>query len=366
MAKNRNSLKASVPRGNKPLYIAGERVKLGESKQIKLAFSESYLGTPVAVPVYVLRAKRSGPRVFLTATIHGDELNGLGILRQLLYDTPPALSRGTLIVVPVVNVYGMENHERYMPDRRDLNRSFPGISSGSISSRLAYVLFKEVISKCDYGIDFHTAALRRTNFPNVRADMTDQKTRRLAEAFGCELIVHGKGSPGTLRRTATNAGIPTIILEAGETWKIEPGAVEIGIRGIENVLRWLKMMRGAPIQPPFQVLARQTNWVRAEAGGILAFHSKPGDLVRKGQVLAVNSNVFWQEQRTMISPTDGIILGMATMPAVKPGEPVYHIAKLSKREFNRIDAEIGSIASHQLFSRMQKELATNIIVQREA
>lgn len=353
----------NIPINTKPLVIGGQRIKLGETRQVNLDFSETYLGSPVSMPVYVMRAKKNGPRLFLTATIHGDELNGLGILRELLYDSPPNLTHGTLIVVPVVNVYGIESHERYLPDRRDLNRSFPGLPTGSISGRLAHVLFDEVIKQCDFGIDFHTAAVRRTNFPNVRADMLDPNAKQLAQAFGSELIVHGKGSKGTLRREATRTGVPTIILEAGEVWKIEPSAVEIGMRGTMNVLKALGMVEGDPLLPPFQFIAKRTTWVRAEAGGILAFTAKPGDLVKKGQVLAINSNVFGEEQRTMHSPTDGIVLGMATMPAVKPGEAVYHIAKLSKREYKIYERKIDRIPDYQLYSRTQDDLATNILVQ---
>lgn len=347
----------------KPVTIGGETVSLGETRQINLPFSETYLGETVSIPVYVMRAKKNGPRVLLTATIHGDELNGLGVLRQLLYDQPPTLLNGTLIIIPVVNVYGMENHTRYLPDRRDLNRSFPGSANGSISGRLAHVIFSEVVSQADYGIDFHTGALRRTNFPNVRADLDLPGTRFLAEAFGSELTMHSKGAVGTFRREATRSGVPTIILEAGEVWKIEPGAVETGVRGTLNVLRALGMMVGEPKAPAFRVVARRSTWVRAEVGGILAFHATVGALVRKGDVLAVNSTVFGEGQRTLVAPCDGVIVGMSTMPAVKPGEPVYHIAKLTRHKLNEAKRSVRNISSKQIFARMQDDLSTNVMVQ---
>jgi predicted deacylase len=346
----------------KPLVVGGQRIRLGESKQVQLKFSETYLGQEVFIPAYIMRAKKNGPRVFLTATIHGDELNGVGILRELLYDTPPALVCGSLIMLPVVNVYGMENHTRYLPDRRDLNRSFPGSEDGSLSSRLARVIFHEVVTQCDYGIDFHTAAVRRTNFPNVRADLTNKEARMLAHAFGCELIVNGKGSEGTLRRTSTESGVPTIILEAGEVWKIEPGVQEIGVRGILNVLKTLGMVRGEPEQPRFQVSSKRTTWVRAERGGILGYHVKPGDLVNEGQVIATNYNIFGQEHRSLKSPVDGVILGMTTMPAVKPGQPVFHVAKLPPNVLKRVRREVDNLSSSHAFSRMQDDLARSIVV----
>lgn len=350
-------------RRNTPMKVGGEMVRLGETRQINIPFSETYLGETVSIPVYVMRARKNGPRVLLTATIHGDELNGLGVLRQLLYDTPPKITNGTLVIIPVVNVYGMENLTRYLPDRRDLNRSFPGTSTGSISGRLAHVIFHDVVKQCDYGIDFHTGAARRTNFPNVRANLNNPGTRFLAEAFGSELTIHSMGAPGTLRREATRAGVPTIILEAGEIWKIEPGAVETGVLGTMNVLRALGMMRGEPKAPAFRVTARKTTWVRAEMGGILAFYAKPGDLVRKGDILAINSTVFGEDQRTMKSPCDGVIVGMTTMPAVKPGEPIYHIAKLSRAKLNEAQDSIEKISSKQIFNRLQQHLSTNIMVQ---
>lgn len=345
------------------VHIGGESVHLGQTRQVNLPFSETYLGQTVSIPAYVMRAKKNGPRVLLLATIHGDELNGLGVLRQLLYDTPPKLLNGTLVIIPVVNVYGMENHTRYLPDRRDLNRSFPGTPTGNISSRLAHVIFSEAVRQCDYCIDFHTGAIRRTNFPNVRADLNNPGTRFLAEAFGSELTLHSTGAVGTLRREATRAGVPTIILEAGEIWKIEPGAVETGVRGTLNVLRALGMLEGEPKAPAFRVVARKSTWVRAEVGGILAFHATAGDLVRKGDILAVNSTVFGEDQRTILAPCDGVIVGMTTMPAVKPGEPVYHIARLTRAKLREAERSVEKISSKQIFIRLQDDLSTNIMVQ---
>jgi len=182
------------------LSIGGHRIRAGETRVIPIKFSESYAGGPLYVYVHVTRGQKRGPRIAMTGTVHGDELNGMGILRALLYPEPPKIRAGTLVCVPTVNVLGLENHSRYMPDRRDLNRCFPGSETGSMSSRLASVLFNEVIKKCDYLLDFHSAAVRRTNYPNVRADLRNPGVRMLARAFGCELIVDGKGPEGSLRR----------------------------------------------------------------------------------------------------------------------------------------------------------------------
>jgi len=344
----------------KKFTIADQRVTQGESRTLTLKFSESYLGSAVSIPIHVLRARKPGPRLLLTGCVHGDELNGMGIIRELLYDQPPRLVRGSLICIPVVNVYGLEHHTRYLPDRRDLNRDFPGTPSGSLSSRLAYTIFNKVVRECDLLIDFHSAAVRRTNYPNVRADLTQPATRALARSFGCELIVNGKGPVGSLRRATLAAGIPSIILEAGEVWKIEPGVVNVGIRGVMNVLKSLEMVRGNVTPPRYQTRISRTTWVRAERGGTLSFNVNPGDLVEKGQLLATNCNIFGDERRKIMSPGDGIILGMTTMPVVKPGDAIFHVAMLSRSTLQRIRKKLAAGSNQDLFKRIQTDLATNV------
>lgn len=344
----------------KTFSIAGQRVAQGESRSLTIKFSESYLGSPVTIPIHVHRARKPGPRVLLTGCVHGDELNGMGIIRELLYDQPPKLVRGSLVCIPVVNVYGLEHHTRYLPDRRDLNRDFPGSPSGSLSSRLAHVIFNKVVRECDILIDFHSAAVRRTNYPNIRADLSQPATRTLARTFGCELIVNGKGPVGSLRRAATAAGIPAIILEAGEVWKIEPGVVNVGVRGVMNVLKNLEMVRGTIVPPRYQTRISRTTWVRAERGGTLSFNVNPGDLVEKGQLLATNCNIFGDERRQILSPGDGIILGMTTMPVVKPGDATFHIALLSRSTLQRVRSKLAAGSNQDLFKRIQTDLATNV------
>lgn len=344
----------------KKLEIAGRQIAPGEVTDVQLAFSESYLGRAVSIPIRVIRAKKEGPRVFFTGAVHGDELAGIGIIRELLYGDPPELLRGTLVCVPVVNVFGMENHSRYLPDRRDLNRSFPGNTNGSMTGRVAAAVFREIISKCDMGVDFHSAAVRRTNYPNVRADMRNEAVRRMARAFGCEIIVNSRGPEGSLRRESCKSSVPTIILEAGEVWKIEPGVVETGLRGCLNILKSLGMVEGEPQAPLFQVTLEKTSWVRAQRGGFLGFHARPGDLVREGQELATNYNIFGRERATLASPTAGIVLGMTTMPAVKPGEPVYHIARLTERTVRRLEKLLRGNPAASSYKQIRRDLATNI------
>lgn len=346
--------------------IAGRQVGLGETVDAGIEIAESYSGVSVTLPLRVARGPRPGPAVFVTAAIHGDEINGTGIIREIILERPFELECGTLVLVPVVNLLGFERESRYLPDRRDLNRFFPGSADGSQASRIADKIFRGIVAHCDYGIDLHTAALRRTNFPNVRADLGDPEVRRIAKAFGCELIVDNRGPVGNFRASACRAGCPTIVLEAGEVWKIEPSVVEIGVRGIRNVLIELGMVAGEARRPAYQTRVRKTKWIRAELGGILQFHVAPGEIVDEGQPLATNASLLGVENRVLTSPTDGVILGMTTLPAVNPGDPVCHVA-IPGRKVSRIREILAKGSGEGLHERLREDLATNIAVsEREA
>jgi uncharacterized protein len=343
------------------LVIADHRIKRGETADLRLKVSESYTGDDIAIPIRIIRAKKPGPVALITGAVHGDELNGTGIIRRLMFGQPPKLTRGSLILVPVVNGFGFESNSRYLPDRRDLNRCFPGSMRGSLASRIARIFFDEVVRKCSFCIDLHTAAVRRTNYPNIRADLTDPAVRKLASAFGCELIVNGKGPIGSLRREACRIGCPSIILEAGEVWKIEPGIVELGVRGVKNALINAEMLNGTIVKPRYQTRVDRTAWVRAELGGILSFHVGPGDIVEYGQPIATNVAVSGDAQSVLIAPADGIILGMATLPAVKPGEPVCNIA-IPRRKISTIRRDLAAAPEDEVENQIRRELATSIAV----
>jgi hypothetical protein len=306
----------------------GQRIELGETRDVTLAVSESYSGITVQIPLQIRRGPRDGPTVFVTAALHGDEINGTGAVRNLIQDPGLQLTRGNLILVPVLNILSFDRHARYLPDRRDLNRCFPGSARGSLASRMARTIFDEIVLRSDYGIDLHTAAIRRTNYPTVRGDMGDDGVRRLAEAFGCEIIMNARGPQGALRREACAAGCPTIIMEGGEVWKVEPAIVATAVRGVTNVLRRLGMLDGQPDPPRFATVIEKTKWVRAERGGFLRFHVKPGDLVETAQPLATNTDLLGHERNVLQAPFDSIVLGMTTLPAVCPGEPVCHLGRL--------------------------------------
>lgn len=345
---------------SKIFKVCGERIPRGEQRDIRLKISETYLGDDLIMPIRVIRAKKPGPTVFITAAIHGDEINGTGIVHSLLAGESLNLKAGALIMAPVVNVFGFESHERYLPDRRDLNRSFPGGSTGSLASRYAHRIMESIVGPADFGIDLHSAAFQRTNYPNVRADISNPDVRRLAKAFGCSLIVDGKGPLGSFRREACRAGVPTIILEAGEPWKIEPGVVKIGEQGVRNVLIELGMLDGEIIKPAYQTIVRKTTWVRATLGGLLKFHISAGDFIEKGQAIATNYSILGDVANVVKSPVEGIALGMTTMPAVKPGEPICHVAVPG----SRISTLKRSLSQSKpgLYEQVQEDLATSFDV----
>ncbi len=347
----------SNTRSPKVFRLGREGIARGERRNLGLPVSESYSGNAVELPVHVWRGARPGPKVLLTSGVHGDELNGIGIIRRLILDAPFKLEAGTLVFVPVVNILGFERHSRYMPDRRDLNRSFPGSQSGSLARRFAFQVFDNLVRKCDFGIDFHTAAVQRANFPNVRGDLTVPGVRRIAEAFGSELVINAPGPNGSLREAATNAGCPTIILEAGKVLEIEPTVTEIGVRGVTNVLLELGMVSGCKrIKPRYQAEFETTKWLRADFGGLLQFHVAPGEIVEEGQLLATNTNLLGQRQNQIDCPASGVVLGMTTLPAVKPGDPICHLA-IPKQGIRRIRR---ALEENRLAGKMRGELSTNV------
>ncbi len=350
------------PRQRKPIdEWFGEKIPAGESRDVTLAVSESYSSMTVPIPIHIRRATENGPIVFVTAALHGDEINGTGVIRQLIQDNDFRLLRGSIILVPVLNLLAFDRHSRYLPDRRDLNRSFPGSPNGSLASRMARTIFDEIVSRCDYGIDLHTASVRRTNYPNVRGDLTDPQVRQLAESFGSEIIINSKGPQGSFRREACHAGCPTIIMEGGEVWKVEPGIVETAVRGVKNVLRQLDMLDGEIDSPEYQIVIQDSKWIRAERGGFLHFHVKPGDIIEKGQPLATNTTLLGFEHSTLYAPFNAVVIGMTSLPAISPGDPICNLGKLRR---GRKPSELRRQRKKEdsLEQRVSEELASNVLV----
>jgi predicted deacylase len=323
--------------------IGGVRVGAGEKREFLLKISESYLSSSIEIPVTIIRGRRDGPTAFVTAAIHGDEINGADIVRRLIFDVDHDELAGTLIALPVVNIPGFLNQSRYMPYHRDLNRFFPGKKAGNNADRAAWKLFHEIILKADFGIDLHTAANGRLNLPHVRGDMSHPRVRNLARAFGSTVLIDNPGLRGSLRREATDAGVPTILFEAGETGKFSRKISIEGLRGVLGVLVEAGMLpsertagkrgesrNGEAAKPPFQVIVKSSDWIRAEKGGILDLNARPGDLIYEGDLIGAILNPFGRTVTEIRAPHTGIVIGVTTAPLTIPGTGIVHVARLRK------------------------------------
>ncbi len=310
--------------------IAGRRVELGTVTQTNLKVSETTTNHPATVPITIVRGAEEGPTITLTAAVHGDEINGIAVVRRILDTLDPATLKGTVVGVPVVNRFGFLSQTRYLPDRRDLNRYFPGDPDGPMAARIAHTLFERVIRKGDYLIDLHTAAVGQQNLCHVRGDGDNPVVKDMMKAFGTPIMMHGAGPKGSLRRAALEAGVPSIIYEAGEPGRFEEHAVEIGADGILRVMRHLGMIEKRVRSADMQVLIRKTEWVRADHGGLLYMEVAPGDLVRANQRLATINDPFGQHVDGVFAPKGGVVMSTATVPLVNPGTAVVHIGHLHK------------------------------------
>ncbi len=342
--------------------VGGVTVAAGETRDLSIRASQSFSGADVSIPARVIRAAKAGPVVLLTGAVHGDELNGTGIIRDLLLHPPFELTAGTLVMAPVVNLLGFDRQSRYLPDRRDLNRSFPGSAEGSLTRRYAHAVFHQLVAPCDLIIDLHTGGGRRTNFPNVRANMADPEIAELARAFGSEIIFDHAGGSGTLRRTASERGIPTILLEGGEVLKVEPSIVEVGVRGVTNVLASLDMIAADPAEPLFRAEVDRSMWIRSDAGGMLRFHAGPGDLVAEGQPLASVSTLLGSLCGEVLAPAAGLVMGATTLPSVKPGDPILHLG-MTREDDASIRWALDHIPEDSLYARLRRAFAESIVIE---
>ncbi|GAA6135340.1 M14 family metallopeptidase [Oceaniserpentilla sp. 4NH20-0058] len=312
-----------------PLLIAGHEILPGESKHIEIPMVRLYTDTTISIPVYVKRGKRNGPTLFLSAAIHGDELNGIEIISRIINSKAIEKLKGTLIAVPMVNVYGVLNQSRYLPDRRDLNRSFPGSKRGSLAARMAYTFLNEVVTKADYGIDFHTGAIHRSNLPQIRANLDDPETLELAKAFGLPVLLNANLRDGSLRQSADDVSTKVLLYEAGEALRFDELAIRAGVKGAIKVMRHLGLLnksksKAKKIIEPF--IARQSGWIRASESGIVNHHKQLGDYVGKGDILATITDPYGLQLDEIKSHAEGIIIGKQNIPLVQEGEAMYHLA----------------------------------------
>jgi len=313
----------------------GGSVEPGETAEFRYTVSETYLGDPVRLPVTIINGPRPGPTVFLSAAIHGDELNGIEVVREVAHEWDHSDICGTLVCLPVLNVQGFLAQERYLPIyERDLNRAFPGKQDSTSSNRIAHTIFRNFIEPCDFGLDFHTSTRGRTNMFHVRADMETDETARLAKAFGTNLIMAGEGSAGMLRREATEAGVPTITLEMGQAHRFERELIDHALAGVRSVFAEYGIYPQETVRwPGWRTVVDgwdEKTWLRADKGGIVEMYHDRGDLVREGETVCSITNPFKSDAVDVPAPFTGLIVGVLENPVVYPGNPLCHFAKVDE------------------------------------
>lgn len=310
---------------NVPITIHGETIDPGRSRRFVLPVARLPSGTWESMPVAVVNGRKPGPHVFLSGAIHGDEINGVEIIRRVLPRLDARRLAGAVIAVPVVNVFGFIIQSRYLPDRRDLNRSFPGSPRGSLASRLANLFMEEVVAHCQYGIDLHTAAAARINAPQIRANLDDEATTPLAHAFGARFIIHARVRDGSLRQAATERGIKILLYEAGAVQRFQPEAVETGVDGILRVLQALGMGSWDLPEPGPAPEMRKTQWVRASRSGIATLDVGLGDRVEPGEVLGNIGEALGGRRTGIRAPFAGHVIALSQNPLVSQGDALVHI-----------------------------------------
>jgi len=311
----------------KTFIFGGVEIPRGMNVTVNIELPKLY-NTPTQLPVRVIRGKKDGPTVFVSAAIHGDELNGIEIIRRFRKLNILKKLSGTLVLVPVVNVYGMMNLSRYLPDRRDLNRSFPGSSKGSLAGRVAKIFFDEIVSKCDLGIDLHTASIHKSNLPQVRTNIENDYTFRLAKAFGAPVVLHSALRDGSLRGIAQEKGVPILLYEAGEALRFDESSIRIGVNGLVNVLRANEMLPKIirKSSPKVPIITKSSKWIRSIESGMLRTIKALGDTVKENEIIAYIDEPLGDDSYEILSPFDGIIIGKSEIPLVQEGDAVFHIA----------------------------------------
>lgn len=307
------------------LDLLGEHVLPGTSARLVWSPDQSFEGIAVPTAVLVVHGVRFGPTVCLTAALHGDELNGIEIVRRVLYVLDPQQLSGTVIGVPIVNLHGFRRNSRYLPDRRDLNRFFPGAPHGSSASRIAHSFFEQVIRHCDALVDIHTGSFQRTNLPQLRADMKVPAVAGLTSGFTATSVLHSPGEPGTLRRAAVEAGIPAVTLETGEPGRLQQNKIAHGTQGIAGLFDHLGMLPRTSERPAPEPVYYESVWVRADRGGLLFGEVSLGQRVRSGELLATVTDPITNVRSELRAPQDGRVLGMALNQVVMPGFAAFRI-----------------------------------------
>lgn len=316
----------------KKFIIDGIEVKPGEKRQVTLDMGRLYDFTEVKIPVEIIRGKKDGPTLFVSSAIHGDEINGIEIVRRLLKSKSLSNIKGILIAIPIVNVFGFNDRSRYLPDRRDLNRCFPGIQKGSLASQLAHKFMKEIVEKSDYGIDLHTGSFHRNNHPQVRANINDKNTLELAKAFGAPVIIDSNLRDGSLREAVSGLNVPMLLYEGGEALRFDEKVINLGVKGILSVMKKIGMIDGVkkPHSRKKIFVAKSSYWVRAVHSGLHISKCRLGKIVKKGDVLGEISNPFGERKTLVKAVEDGVVIGKLMLPLANKGDALFHIATIKE------------------------------------
>ena len=318
----------------------------GEHRQFRYEVSETYLGDPVEIPVTIVNGEGDGPRVFMTAAIHGDELNGVKVIQEVADRYRPQDLDGTLVLLHVVNVPGYQAQTRYLPIYdQDINRSFPGSDRSNTAERMAHQVYTRFISQCDLGLDFHTSTRNRTTMYHVRADLDDPGAERLAQVFGANVVLAGEGDPGSLRSVATRNGIPTVTVEMGKAHRFQPALIEKALVGVESVLAEYGVYpAGTVTEPAWQKVmgpAEEKRWIRANTGGLVEMAWGPSPLVHEGDTICTITDHFKREEHVVAAPFTGLIVGVLENPVALPGHPICHLVRIDADTREEIEREIS-------------------------
>ncbi|GAA0230195.1 succinylglutamate desuccinylase/aspartoacylase family protein [Halobacterium noricense] len=317
-----------------PFTYNGGIVEPGETQNIRYGISETYLGDPVRIPVTIINGVYPGPTIFLSAAAHGDELNGIEVVREVAHDWNHDGLHGTIVCLPVLNVPGFLAQQRYLPIYdRDLNRSFPGREDSTSAKRMAAQIYRNFLEPCDLGIDFHTSTRGRTNMLHVRADMRDPEAARLARSFGSNVIISSTGPSGTLRREVSEGGAPTITIEMGEAHRFQRHFIDRALEGVMSVFAEYNIHPDDPVKwPGWRTVIddeKEKTWLRADAGGLVEMHYDRGSLVYEGTPICTITNPFKTENEHVEAPFTGLLVGVLENPVVYPGNPLCHIVELN-------------------------------------
>jgi uncharacterized protein len=307
------------------IFIAGQEIKPGEFKEININIARLPSHTQIDTPIYVSRSKEDGPVLALMAGMHGDEINGMEIVRRIIEGNLHQPKRGTVVCIPIINVYGFLNFSRDVPDGKDVNRSFPGSKSGSLASRVAYHVTNDVIPNIDYGVDFHTGGAMRTNYPQVRATLGNAKNLELASAFCAPFTIDAPFRPNSLRKEANKKGKNIIVYEAGESLRFDLQAIEEGIAGTLRLMKHLKMIDWAPEPKETNRTIWSSSWIRTKHAGLFQSVISCGELVHKGQWLGTITDPFGEFKEKVISKETGYVIGLNNIPVVNAGDALMHI-----------------------------------------